>query len=272
MFHIFKKFVMIVVTASLVAPFPAMSAGGLGGGSTEITQLANNVQLIQQHAQALLAYKKQIEQFLTQLQQYRAQLTNMINVNSIAKNLGLQGLANDLSKVNETKKAFEKLYGSMDRLSINWQQRFLEASTANLSLEQYAKREIERIKLGSDSAIKRVEQERRLIDSVEEDYSLAKQWGDQIDNQPGLNSSLGLLNTQMNRMLQQNARINQILAQAHGSDKAVEEQRKAESQARTLKFLEDQAASQRNAYDDITRDFIRPKTSDANRDSSRLGK
>lgn len=254
MFQICKQFIAAFVSLSLVAPSVSYATGSVAG-ATEVTQLANNVQLVAQQAQMVLSYKKQIEQFLTQIRQYQRQLQDAISVNSLAKAAGIQGLLNDLNKVRETKKAFEKLYGSMDRLGANWQQRFLEASSAGLSLEQYAKREIDRIKQGSDSAIKRVEQERRLIDAVEEDYSLAKKWGDQIDNQEGLQASLGLLNTQMNRLLHQNARVNQLLAQAYGSDKALEEQNKAEVAAKNMQATTDQGINQRSQYDEMSKFF-----------------
>lgn len=48
----------------------AFAGGGVTGGSTEITQLANNVQLV-------LSYAQQVEQYETQLKQWQLELKNL---------------------------------------------------------------------------------------------------------------------------------------------------------------------------------------------------
>lgn len=51
----------------------AIAGGGITGGALEVTQIANNVELVAQYA-------KQIEQYATQLQQWKDQLTQALNI------------------------------------------------------------------------------------------------------------------------------------------------------------------------------------------------
>lgn len=55
------------------SPMRFAFAGGMTGGALEVTQIANNVELVMQYA-------KQIEQYATQLQQWRDQLTQALNI------------------------------------------------------------------------------------------------------------------------------------------------------------------------------------------------
>lgn len=55
------------------SPIRFVMAGGMTGGALEVTQIANNVELVMQYA-------KQIEQYATQLQQWRDQLTQAMNI------------------------------------------------------------------------------------------------------------------------------------------------------------------------------------------------
>lgn len=259
MYKLYKQIIAFIVSAGIVIG-PAY-AGGKVGGATEITQIANNVQLVASYLQQVTSYKKQVEQFLTQINQYQRQLTDAMNVNSLAKKIGLDGMMRDLNKIRETKKAFEKLHGSLDQVGRNFQGRFLEATQLNLSPDEYLRREIAKIRAGNDNAIRRLEDEKRMTDAVEEDFALAKKWGQQIDGQEGINASLGLLNTQMNRMLQQNARVSQMLAQANGSDKAMEEHERAERAERARRFFEAEQNKRDRIYEDILQDVQQMKPS-----------
>lgn len=61
------------VAALSASPVRFAFAGGMTGGALEVTQIANNIELVAQYA-------KQIEQYATQLQQWRDQLTQAMNI------------------------------------------------------------------------------------------------------------------------------------------------------------------------------------------------
>ena len=61
------------VAALSASPVRFAFAGGMTGGALEVTQIANNVELVMQYA-------KQIEQYATQLMQWRDQITQALNI------------------------------------------------------------------------------------------------------------------------------------------------------------------------------------------------
>nr|AKA86961.1 TrbJ [uncultured bacterium] len=70
-----KHFIALAVAASFTAVAPSTQAGSVAGfgGSTEITQLANNVELVN-------LYLQQVQSYATQLQQYQNMLQNTLNI------------------------------------------------------------------------------------------------------------------------------------------------------------------------------------------------
>lgn len=70
-----KHFIALAVAASFTAVAPSTQAGSVAGfgGSTEITQLANNVELVN-------LYLQQVQSYTTQLQQYQNMIQNTLNI------------------------------------------------------------------------------------------------------------------------------------------------------------------------------------------------
>lgn len=262
--HIFAILVILICTNLMNQSFAASAIDG----ATEPTQIANNIELALQYAKQIEQYKKQIDQYKTQLLQYERQITDALNVDSALSGLSMSGLNQELGNVRQTQQAFDNLYGTLDNLERDWQARYIDAASMNLPIEDYFAREQDRIRMGNQNAIRRLGNEKRLLDDVEQDYALARQWGSSISGQEGINASLGLLNTQMNRMLQQNARISRILAQANGSDKAVEEQKKAEQEALTWqmtnKIQQDSNQNHDNVMNSINSLKIAPAQGNSN--------
>ena len=229
------------------------AGGSLDNVASEATQLMNNAELVIQVKEQIKSNAVQLNQYSTQLSQLWQQYKDGMNVGTYYTQLGLGGLEKEMNTARETRQAYEKLFGSVDQLSTQWQQRMYEASTTGISLKDYVMNEADRIQKGNQLAIKRLEQERRVMTTIEEDFSLAKKWGDSISYQSGINGSLGLVNTQMNRMLQQNARMIQIMAQAQGSDKARLEAKEAEAQAQTKTLLKQHNARNSEDYSNMVK-------------------
>ena len=70
-----RTIIAAIVSASLVAAVPPSFAGSVAGfgGSTEITQLANNIELVN-------SYLQQVQSYATQLQQYQNMIQNTLNI------------------------------------------------------------------------------------------------------------------------------------------------------------------------------------------------
>lgn len=77
-----KQFISLVVAATFAAIAPTTQAGSVAGfgGSTELTQLANNIELAQAYLQQVQSYATQLQQFQTQIQQYQNMVTNTLNI------------------------------------------------------------------------------------------------------------------------------------------------------------------------------------------------
>lgn len=78
----FSKAVAVALAASISFSAPVARAGSVGGfgGSTELTQLANNIELVQSYLQQARAYATQLQQWNTQVQQYQNMVTNTLNI------------------------------------------------------------------------------------------------------------------------------------------------------------------------------------------------
>ncbi|CAN7625453.1 hypothetical protein LJR189_004711 [Acidovorax delafieldii] len=232
-----KSFVVALAFTSLSS---FCWASGKANMSTETTQVLNNIELVMQVKEQIKSNLKQIEQYELQIEQFTRQVTDALNVPSFLSGMTLEGLTNEARVSLQARDAYTKLYGSVDELSREWQARLVEANSQGIPVQKYLENEADRIRKGNSLAIQRIEQEKRLMANVDEDFSLARQWGSQISRQSGINASIGLLNTQLNRVVQQNARMVQMMAQAQNSDKARKEQLEAERVAQTKTLLSKQ--------------------------------
>lgn len=77
-----KRTFIASLATSLIFSAPMGRAGSVAGfgGSSEITQLANNVELVGMYLQQAQAYATQLQQWNTQIQQYQNMITNTLNI------------------------------------------------------------------------------------------------------------------------------------------------------------------------------------------------
>lgn len=118
-----KPLLSIVAVCSLISG-PALAGSVAGfGGSTEITQIMNNIQLVN-------AYQQQVQQFLRQGQQFEAQLKNMEkNPSSV-----LSGDASALiSSIGRTMAAGQSMGGSLAQIDRNFAAKFGSPAAASYS-------------------------------------------------------------------------------------------------------------------------------------------
>lgn len=75
-----KKALTAVATAVLLFSSPMVGAGSVAGfgGSTEITQILNNIQLVESYLKQVQSYATQLQQWNTQIQQYSNMIQNTI--------------------------------------------------------------------------------------------------------------------------------------------------------------------------------------------------
>lgn len=93
------------------------------GGSTEITQIMNNIQLVSQ-------YEKQVQQFITQGQQYEAQLRNLeknpMSIRSTDTDALIQNISRQMS-------ASQAMGGSLSQIDRNFASKYNNTTAASYS-------------------------------------------------------------------------------------------------------------------------------------------
>lgn len=119
-YPLFKMAIITVACSSSIAL--AGTVAGFGG-STELTQIMNNIQLVN-------SYQQQIQQFIRQGQQFEAQLRNMEkNPSSV-----LAGDASALiSNIGRTMSAGQSMGGSLAQIDKNFASKFGNQTAASYS-------------------------------------------------------------------------------------------------------------------------------------------
>ncbi|MDO8277131.1 MAG: hypothetical protein Q7T63_03280, partial [Burkholderiaceae bacterium] len=225
------------------------SSGAAPGGALEMTQWLNHMALLDQLSESRAAVSSLVQQYATQVRQFEEQLRAGRAAGAETSGLTLEGLAKETRALSQYGAAFDRLTGGLDRLKQSFDVRLLEARLKNLTLADYAAAEQQAIGSGNARAKARLDTEARMMQSIEEDYRLAQRWGEQISGTEGVHQAMGLMNSQMNRVIQQNARVVQLLAQAQGSDKALKESEEASTQQQQRKLLGDLNAARRANQD-----------------------
>ena len=102
-----RKFLLTIVV-SAVTPVSSFAGGGMTGGSTEVTQIANNLQLV-------MAYAKQVAQHVTQLAQLQADITNLIKnpLSLLGPEIG--NMINDIGKIMSIGKSIGSTLSQIDK-------------------------------------------------------------------------------------------------------------------------------------------------------------
>jgi P-type conjugative transfer protein TrbJ len=112
-------FLAAVLNSNLVA---AGSVAGTGGG-TEITQIMNNIQLVN-------SYQQQVQQFVKQGLQYEAQLKNMEKNPTSSMANDMQNMINNIGR---TMSAGQSMGGSLAQIDRNFASRYNNPSAATYS-------------------------------------------------------------------------------------------------------------------------------------------
>lgn len=236
----FKKIVAIVLVCSAGSAL----AGGKIAGATEATQLLNNVELGAQVSEATATTNKLIEQYRTQLEQFNIQKLMQKQIDGIIPASALNASIAELAKIKQARDALTGLRGSLAKIEGSMNARFQEASLQGISWERYVEQEGERLSQKNQRAILRMKEEKAVMDEIAEDHRLVQDYASRIKSTEGVNQSVSLLNTQMNRLIQAQSRIGEIMVKSVGTDVAIKEAREAEREKNDMTRMS--GMSQRN--------------------------
>ena len=147
-----RRFVLVSFSVAMGSAPVAWAGGGATGGATELTQIANKLQLV-------MAYGKQVQQHATQLLQLQAELTNLIKnplsllgpeignmINDIGKIMGMgRAIGSSIAQIDRN---FGKMFKDKNALSLadnftQWHQASVDTiegalKSAGIHMDKYA--------------------------------------------------------------------------------------------------------------------------------------
>ena len=210
-------------------------------------------------AEAVNATTQRATAYVNQLQQYQAMLANLKQLPDGALDMAIshltQGqteLANNLGGISQLRDiralstqssavagsvaegkaavtALTNLQQSMGGQQAAYSQRFEEARRMNMTWDQYAVQQDLQIRSKVAGAASRAQEDIYRNDRVKRDYEFAQDMAEKIPRAEGMQQSLAIMNTQMNRMVAQLAEVNKGLTALLNSkppDEVLAEQQK----------------------------------------------
>lgn len=223
--------VLCAAVVLAVASTRSLAGGGIAG-ATEPTQILNNLELVKVASDGAVTASKTVDQYATQLQQYQLQIQNIAGLPRLPAGLGTDSLKayQDLMRY---KTALETLQGSLSKQKRTIEQRVAEARLGGKGWKAYVNAVNAEVATNQSRAIERLKHEEAVLKQVEADYTFARDLQAQIPSTVGQHQSLQLLNTQMNRVVTQNAKLLEVVSGTL-NERAKAEAEEAEGRARAL--------------------------------------
>lgn len=237
-----KPFVSTLIKVAIVVCIKSAVAGGGGltGGSTELTQLLNNTELSMQVGEAVKTNAELYSQTTMQVKQLWHDVENLKNLGAGFGQGNIDSMNREIGALTRIRDTSKKMMGDLDSFSKELSTRQVEATKSGLTMDQYVKQQARQIDGNNTRAQIRLQNEQRLMDAVTEDHKLINEWAAQVPNNAGVQQSMGLLNTQMNRAVQQLSRVSDLLNQQN--DNVAKSEKLAQENAdriRDAKFSSD---------------------------------
>lgn len=225
-------------------------------------------------AESITGTAQRAQQYVTQLQQYQTMLVNLKQLPQgalsgalgslsqgqaeLVKNMGgleklrdigtisteIGRVSGSISNAKASVTSLIALQQSMGGMQESHSRRFEEARRLNLTWEQYAAQEDLQIRSRVASAAARAQEDISRVERVKRDYEFSQEMAQKIPEAEGVQQSMALMNTQMNRVVTQLAEVNKgLISSMNGKSP---EQVMAEEQAKQ-RAADDQRTRIRNA-------------------------
>ena len=245
-----KRSLIAVYASILVAIVPAAHAGAVAGGASEWTQILNNVQLVSSGMDAAATAKTTIDQYILQYKQYENELSNLQKFSQLPQNI--QHGVRSLEDLRAYKSRLDRLHGSLAEQQRVFEKRFTEARLNGGTWEDYVEMVNKDASNKNQRAISRLEYEQSVMNQVESDYAAARALEPKIQESVGAQQSLQLMNTQMNRLVLQNAKLTEVMVASMG-EQTMENARAAEKENADLRAKETIRARQKAINENLER-------------------
>jgi P-type conjugative transfer protein TrbJ len=247
-----KRSLIAVYASIIMAIAPAAHAGGgaMTGGSTEWTQMANNAELVKVAVDGAQTAKTTVDKYILQYRQYENELYNLQKFAQLPQNI--QHGVRSLQDLRAYQARLERLQGSLSQQSQVFEKRFTESRLKGGTWEDYVASVREDASNKNQRAINRLQYEASVMNQVQSDYAAARELEPKIQESVGAQQSLQLMNTQMNRLVLQNAKLTEVMV-ASMSEQTIENARAAERDNADLRAKEAIRARQKAINESLDR-------------------
>ncbi|KGH23043.1 hypothetical protein [Comamonas thiooxydans] len=239
-FRFVSQVVSLIVASSMMVTTTTASASGAIAGATEITQLLNNGQLLMQVIEAKSQTVTQIRQLYELYKTAEREVLHLKSIGSDIARLASMAKEKDLGNLLKMINLSESIYGNVKDLGGRLELRYQEAYNQGLSIKDYILNEGKKVERKEKQAVARVEQERNIIDHLQDDLRDIGDLASKIPMSEGTQQSLGLMNTQMNKLLVSMNRIGQIMQSGQENVKKAQDESDALIQAQHAKRFSEQ--------------------------------
>lgn len=206
-----RKSVAAAVVAVSIVLVGAARATGLIAGATEPTQIMNNLQLLTNGMEEAKTAATVVSQYQTQLQQYQTQLANLKALGQLPEGLNGDNLK-AISDLGNYRSALQQLTGSLGQQKSMMEQRLTEARLSGNDWNSYVNSVAAEAANKNQRAVSRLQYEESVLQQVQSDYTFARGLQSQIPATVGQHQALQLMNSQMNRVVTQNAKLLEVMS------------------------------------------------------------
>ena len=253
----FNKSIISVAVASAMLFSTSANATGAIAGATEITQILNNSQLLMQVIEAKSQTVAQVKQLYELYKTAEREVLHLKSIGSDVARLATLAKEKDLGNLMKMINLTESIYGDVSGLGTRLETRYQEAYNQGLSIKDYILNEGKKVERKEKQAVARVKQEQSIIDHLKDDLNDISNLATKIPLSEGTQQSMGLMNTQLNKLLVSMNRIGQIIQAGQENVKKAQDETDALLAAKhASKFAEnvDKATKKANSTS-IAEDF-----------------
>jgi hypothetical protein len=219
--------VAVAIAMALGSPGSNASPAGMTGVATEATQLLNNIELATQTLKQIRSMEELIQSTILHTKNWRQLLlTNLpLGQGDVVASTG--DLALEIGEFQRYQTSLTNAGSSVEQLRQAIDARAVQASLRGTSFNDYINQEAVRIAEGNKQAKQRLITEKSIIDRANVDLNVAVANSETIHLAKGPTEAIGMLNRQVNQLVQQNARMSQIIANATGTEQALVKEKEA---------------------------------------------
>lgn len=170
---------------------------------------------IENEVQAIQATKKllkQVDHYITQVKQYKAQYDQWHARTNLTVPIPTDTHFVELSFLTDLRANLRKLESKLQGLKKEFDQRVTQAGKMGLDFNQYIAWEQARINQNVDAAVKTAQRERDILKAVRMDFEYVDDLLKQTEKTKGMHEDAQVFNRQVVRVLYQHADLAQVLA------------------------------------------------------------